>query len=129
MTSPELLTTPDLLTSSLLVGQRQIHSPRHHHHITTLPCHLERVKSPSWCMHPLQLRPTSSIPMDPSARSWAGPVFHWKWRPMAIGAKRTMIPSPGWHSTWLFTCPHTSQQLWLVHSIARAFLARELPPF
>ncbi|KAL5500608.1 hypothetical protein EMCRGX_G012199 [Ephydatia muelleri] len=48
----------------------------------------------------LQMRLASSTRMDPNAKSWAGPAFHWQWRHMAIGAKRPRIPSPGWHLTF-----------------------------
>ena len=37
-----------------------------------------------------QQRPASSTPMDPKAKSWAGPASHWQWR-----------PPPGWHPSWL----------------------------
>ena len=46
-----------------------------------LLCHLRLGK-------PMQMRTTSSTPMDPNARSWVGPACHWLWGSMAIEAKR-----------------------------------------
>ena len=64
----------------------------HHSALSSWVNHVTRLVWQPW-----QLRPTSSTPMDPSAKSWAGPASHWRWRLMAIGASRHMIPSPGWH--------------------------------
>ena len=61
MASPETLPTPDLLTSSLLAGTEANLWCSPDHYLTLLPCHLERVMSPSRCSSPCSRGPQATL--------------------------------------------------------------------
>ena len=99
MASPETLTTPDLLISSLLDGTCR-GKPAALDITITSPAILGES-----CHHAGAAEACKLYSSGPNARRWAGRALYWQWRHMAIGAKRPMIPSPVWHPNWPFTSP------------------------
>ena len=98
MALPEVLPTPDMLTSSLLAGNRG--KPAALDLAITSPlcsailgesCHQAGVAA-------LAAEARKLLSNGPKCQElgWSsGPASHWQWKLMAIGASRPMMPSPG----------------------------------